>query len=65
MISAAVDQSVVERFRKEMDQHIADNKDKLVERPTEKAAGFIQGMIASMGVLDQIIKRSNDPNPQR
>lgn len=70
MISANVDRSVVEQFREEIDTAIFDQKDKLVDRTTERAAGYIQGLRDARAILDSIIQNKNDArsrarNPQQ
>jgi hypothetical protein len=70
MIGAAVDRSVTEQLREELEKAIQEGAYGLVNRTTERGAGRVQGLGEALALLNQLIQGSNDEhsarqNPQR
>jgi hypothetical protein len=51
---------VVELFRQQVEEQIADLKDGLVVTPAERSAGRIQGLQQSLAILAEVYQAVNE-----
>lgn len=66
MIEASLhDNSLLAQLRREIDGELESRIAGLIADPTEKAAGYIQGLQAALAAADAIGRRMNSPQPER
>lgn len=65
MSDPVYERSVIEAFRKEVETAISNQTQILIDRTSDRQAGFVQGLQAALGTMNEIIQSKNSDQSRK